>query len=128
MRDGAAIASHGFQLETSISVSGIFDCMFAIAEAEGPANTDLMIKIAFPRIGDLHVSLFYATLGASSAADLVDPENAVFVASARYHVGKHFFFAARLVNDWWVTEDTQGTVTLRTVLNYDIGVGVKLQL
>ena len=120
-------ARHGFAVDASFEMSGLFHFEIAAADLEGANNTDLMMKLTLTGIGDLHLSLYYASLGAETTGDLFDLENAVFAASARYHIGEHFFIAARLVNDWWVTQDAQGAGQLQTVLNYDIGIGTSLQ-
>ena len=125
-RRETAETRHGVYLESELGYTGVFRLTVVFSEETGADNTDLLARLQLPALGPVSLSLFFARLGFDSADDFFDAKNTVFAASGRYHILDWLFVSFRVVNEWWLRHDRDGSSEYETTIDFDAGIGLSL--
>ncbi len=123
-------ARNGLYAETEFRLSGLMRYAVTFANAEGPNNADLLMRLQFPELAGLRLNLFFGRLGFGGFDDLFDANDTIFAVSGRYAVADLFFIRFRLANEWRLNTQSEvpGERRFETVTDYDLGVGLLLRL
>lgn len=117
---------HGFYIESEFHMIGTMRYAVVFAEAEGPDNTDLVMRLQFPKLGPVSLSFFFARLEFDGLEDFFDPHNTVFAVTGRYNIMELFYVQLRVINEWWLRPTESGGGTFETTTDFDVGFGVLL--
>ena len=132
LRAGWDGGRHGFYGESELRLIGTMRLTMVFSRDQGPpgepADTDLALRLRFPQIGPVGLTFFFARMDFDGIDDFLDPTNTVFAVSARYNVLDLFYVQARVVNEWWLKHSTSGATGFETTTDFDIGVGLLLNI
>jgi hypothetical protein len=118
----------GFYIETEYRLAGVMRYMVVYANDEGPENADLAMRLQFPKIGPLRLSFFLARFDFDNTDDFLDLQDTVVSMSGRFKVHKRFFVKFRVTKEWWLSRLEDNPGAYETTWDYNIGVGLLLNL
>lgn len=125
--DGLGEPHHGVHLETDLRIARLLNWTFIFTSNGRDRHNDLLTRLRLPYLGPVRLTLFFARLGFENPGDLFAADRTIGGVSARVRFGD-FFVRGRFLYEWRLRTGEDGKNGFQTVLNWDLGVGVLIDL
>ncbi len=125
--EGLGAAHHGVHIESDLRIARVLDWTFIFTSNGRERHNDLLTRLRFPNLGPVRLTLFFARLGFEGVDDLFAAERTLGGVSLRVAFGS-FFVRGRVLYEWRLRTDESGRNGFQTILNWDLGGGVIIDL
>jgi len=125
--EGLGEPHHGFHIETDLKIHGVLAWTFIFTSNGRDRNNDLLTRLRLPNLGPVRLTLLFARLGFEGIEDLFAADRTIGGVSVRVAFGS-FFVRGRVVYEWKLAAEDDSDNGFKTILNWDIGAGVILDL
>jgi len=125
--EGLGEPHHGFHIETDLKIDNVLAWTFIFTSNGRDRNNDLLTRLRLPNLGPVRLTLFFARLGFEGLEDLFAADRTVGGVSVRLALGS-FFVRGRVVYEWKLARNDDGSNGYQAILNWDLGAGVIIDL
>ena len=124
--EGLGASHHGFHIETDLKIANVLNWTFIFTSNGRERHNDVLSRLRLPNLGPVRLTLFFARLGFEGLDDLFAADRTLGGVSVRVAFGS-FFVRGRILYEWRLANE-DGTTGYQTMLNWDLGAGVIINL
>lgn len=123
---GSLVGAYG---EATLDIKGAFVLTAAYEDYQGPDNASLLLRAQLPSVGSLHLGAMYRKIGFDDLDEAFNPENALLVAEARYHVLPFLYLLTQYSRLWRLKDEearSEEGSPYETVDDWFVGAGISV--
>ncbi|MCA9516507.1 MAG: hypothetical protein KC635_16315, partial [Myxococcales bacterium] len=118
----------GFHFEGDLRIAKDFRWALLYTIRGGHRGHDLVTRFRLDHLGPVRLTIFFARLGFDGLDNLYAADRTLWGTAVRVLLTDWFYVHGRVLTEWWLRHDETGEASFDTVVNFNVGVGIILNL